>query len=1027
MNMKKSLVFLGSLLSIGALAGCDQTTSHEHTFKTEFTHDETNHWHEASCEYTNLISGLQAHNFGDDNVCNVCGYIKPTPVVPHEHSFASAWSKDETNHWYAATCEHTELTSGLEAHNFDDNNVCYDCGYVKQTPEIAHEHTFASGWTNDETNHWHVATCEHCDLTSGLAVHNFNGDDECDDCGYTKPSPAHEHSFATAWSHDETNHWHVATCEHKELVKDLAAHTYGDDNICDDCGYELIVAQHHIVYFDSNGGSTVQPELVVDGGKITIPAEPTKENYVFLGWYESKEYTGNTYDFDQEITENTTLYALWGAKITFVNYDGRTHQEESVRLNTKINEPENPSWGEAHFLGWYESPDFEGTTFDFGLGVNKNTKLYARYGYALELVGLNGKTIASTLQPVDEVVSNPGDTSIDYYDFENYYSDSEYTQVFEFGKKLTKNTKIYLKFIPKTYNITYSGIEITSNLNPTSYVYGVGVNSLLEPTVQDRRKFCGWYFDENYTQPATSIPNDFHGDITLYGKVALSHIITYNGWPKTVVNPNPTTVTYDDLIILDKSPLEAIEGITNVKFMILGEEAPSTGFHVDCDLTVDVVFWSPKTNVTFDLNGGKILPATPYIYIDGPLKGGKKKIEIANNDGTFNLYDSNILDKLESTYGGEGLFLGYFKDNEQKEPLSEDEINYIENGATIYAAFTKIRLEGQTRKLPLQETGGWGEDEPAGNLKELNYFIMVPKGCKRMNISFTVDGTGDSTVLLADNTNKISKIKSWSGVGNFNITETVNVEGMTKLNFQYTYQGSKSTFKSYSLSLTSGAPDDCKVQCIPTTETVTGEFTFYKTPEIPYSVIEKEDHTFMGWLDENGDKVDLTSDWIISSSTYTLKASWKYNNLQLYADKLEKYRGDQLDLVSNCGPLIEEYEFYSLSSSYLLNQVKEDLLGGNYSKEEADVIFATFCSAIEERFHNDARYDLSTALLKLCNAYKEEIEGYEMEIGWLEESYINAIELVRNAPTFYTTILAYEAGVQTLNNEYQYIISHIYL
>ena len=29
----------------------------------------------------------------------------------HEHSFSSDWSSDATNHWHAATCEHTEEVS----------------------------------------------------------------------------------------------------------------------------------------------------------------------------------------------------------------------------------------------------------------------------------------------------------------------------------------------------------------------------------------------------------------------------------------------------------------------------------------------------------------------------------------------------------------------------------------------------------------------------------------------------------------------------------------------------------------------------------------------------------------------------------------------------------------------------------------------------------------------------------------------------------------------------------------------------
>ena len=38
----------------------------------------------------------------------------------HEHSFSSDWSSDATNHWHAATCEHTEEVSEKTAHTFGE-------------------------------------------------------------------------------------------------------------------------------------------------------------------------------------------------------------------------------------------------------------------------------------------------------------------------------------------------------------------------------------------------------------------------------------------------------------------------------------------------------------------------------------------------------------------------------------------------------------------------------------------------------------------------------------------------------------------------------------------------------------------------------------------------------------------------------------------------------------------------------------------------------------------------------------------
>ena len=49
-----------------------------------------------------------------------------------KHTYSAEWSYDDTNHWRAATCEHTDLRKNEEAHILDANNKCF-CGYEKKT------------------------------------------------------------------------------------------------------------------------------------------------------------------------------------------------------------------------------------------------------------------------------------------------------------------------------------------------------------------------------------------------------------------------------------------------------------------------------------------------------------------------------------------------------------------------------------------------------------------------------------------------------------------------------------------------------------------------------------------------------------------------------------------------------------------------------------------------------------------------------------------------------------------------------
>ena len=62
------------------------------------------------------------------------------------------------------------------------------------------------------------------------------------------------------------------------------------------------------VIFDSKGGSDVATQYFQVGGTPTKPSDPTKEGYVFEGWYD--DYASE-FDFGEAVSEQKTAYAKW--------------------------------------------------------------------------------------------------------------------------------------------------------------------------------------------------------------------------------------------------------------------------------------------------------------------------------------------------------------------------------------------------------------------------------------------------------------------------------------------------------------------------------------------------------------------------------------------------------------------------------------------------------------------------------------------------------------------------------------------
>ena len=137
--MRKKLLLLSSLFSVCALTNCSIFSQHEHTFKEEWSVDALSHWHDASCEHTELSSNRGSHvDANEDGICDICEY-----QIGHEHTYSEDWSNNETHHWHAATCSHTDKKDDYGYHTFNSAGVCTECGY---TPEQLHPVITKTTW-----------------------------------------------------------------------------------------------------------------------------------------------------------------------------------------------------------------------------------------------------------------------------------------------------------------------------------------------------------------------------------------------------------------------------------------------------------------------------------------------------------------------------------------------------------------------------------------------------------------------------------------------------------------------------------------------------------------------------------------------------------------------------------------------------------------------------------------------------------------------------------------------------------------
>ncbi len=137
---------------------------------------------------------------------------------------------------------------------------------------------------------------------------------------------------------------------------------------------------YYTVTFDFNDGRAVESKEIESGDKATVPTEPTRDGYQFIGWYTDNGTFKNSYNFETAVTGKLTLYAKWQEDTgTFDFNDGRAVESKKIKSGDKVTAPTEPTRDGYQFIGWYTDKDTLENKYNFDTTVTSGLTLYANW------------------------------------------------------------------------------------------------------------------------------------------------------------------------------------------------------------------------------------------------------------------------------------------------------------------------------------------------------------------------------------------------------------------------------------------------------------------------------------------------------------------------------------------------------------------------------------------------------------------------------------------------------------------------
>ena len=414
--------------------------------------------------------------------------------------------------------------------------------------------------------------------------------------------------------------------------------------------YAKWVKKKYTIKFNSDGGTPVDEMTAKYESAIAEPESPTKEGYVFSGWYEDKGLT-KPYAFSTMPSRDLVLHAKWMKEEYIVNFDsnGGT-QVEPIKsyYQDNIEEPEIPTKEGYAFEGWYTDSNLT-NKYDFNSKILSNITLYGKWAkdkYTISFNSNGGTAVKSITNYYEEEVIEPSIPTKVGHTFTGWYKDEELTQLYTFSTIPSQNIILYAGWIKNKYIISFNSNGGTIVNSITKYYK----EKLIEPIppVKEGYTFAGWYEDGKLTKKYL-FDTVLAKDITLYAK-----------WNKNEVKKPVSPVNNKYTISFNSNGGTTVNNIIGYYKDKLIEPAVPTrigytfvGWYEDTKLTKKYLFNTmPNKNIT--------------LY----AKWAKNKYVISFNSNGGNSIEQIILEykkelkDLEIPTRKGYIFAGWFKDQE---------------------------------------------------------------------------------------------------------------------------------------------------------------------------------------------------------------------------------------------------------------------------------------------------------------------------------------------------------------------------